>query len=112
MYCPSSVGTNIALHVSCGINTKGMRVVIMWMNNSGIAKRSNPLIKNKTPINISNSPNRIRNVGNGIKGMVFTNKSCTSAVAGDKPITFNSPNQKKITNKPIRANGIETLLKK
>ena len=99
-------------HVSCCNIKSGMKVVTICIKSSGITILSVPLIIKSMPINISNKPKIIINVENDIQGIVFSNNLCTKPLAGDKPITFNKPNQKKIINRPNLAKGTDTLRKK
>src|ERR1700741_2640979 len=97
--------------VSLGNKNNGINVVIICTNRSGMTTRSVPFIKNKSPIKHSNKPNKIRNVGKLIKGIVSLNNLSTTPLAGLSPMIFKNPNQKKTTNNPNLATGTETFLK-
>lgn len=53
-------------------------------------------IRKSAPIIISNIPNPITNNPGFIKGRVLSRRERTSGLAGLSPVTFKSPNQKKI----------------
>lgn len=72
----------------------GRVVVTMCKKNKTRALRSRPGIINNTPISISNRPNNTMNTLKGIKGIVMERRLWTIGLAGLKPITFSSPNQK------------------
>jgi len=112
IYCPSRVGTKKPFQVTAGSINSGIKVIAMCIKSMGMTMRSNPRNTNKIPIRHSNIPNRIIKLPNDIKLMVCSKSFCTNGLAGDKSRTFRRPNQKKITNKPNRAIGTETLLKK
>jgi len=89
-----------------------MNVVIICRNKSGITTRSSPGITKRIPIKHSNKPKRIMKVSNDMKLIVRSKRLWTKGLAGDMPMTFSAPNQKKITNKPKRATGTAMRLKK
>src|SRR3989344_5493396 len=69
-------------------------------------------MRKRIPIRHSNNPKRTINVVKDIKGIVCSKRPCTKELAGDNPITFKIPNQKKTTNRPKRARGKDHRLEK
>ncbi len=112
IYWPSSVGVKNPDHVSPFSKNSGIKVVIICIRSSGITTLSAPFIKNNTPINISSNPNKIINAEKDIQGIVVSKSLCTTPLAGERPITLRTPNQKNITNNPKRATGTDIFLKK
>ncbi len=112
IYCPSKVGTKNPLQVTSGKIMSGKKVVIICKSSIGITTRSSPRIAKRIPIKHSKNPKRIINELNDMKLIVCSKSCCTNALAGESPTTFKMPNQKKTTNNPNRATGIEIRLKK